>query len=208
MSELQHTTPQANSPSQSTAKAASTATATTTATATARRVNPNQSHLGLKAFIISASVVGTVAGWGVLASNQIGASAQLNSPIQTNNSTNTSTNTPVLLAQNDASRWVLPEVLAQSDIPPRVDEFRSNDTRPKHNRTTARQLPPPAAATDVNRVRPSAAKTAQNSSTDAPINVQPTAQPTVQPTVREVNVLPTPIQQRQPQAVARSRSSR
>ena len=200
MSELQHTTPQANSPSQSTAKAAPTATATTTATATARRVNPNQSHLGLKAFIISASVVGTVAGWGVLASNQIGASAQSNSPMQTNNSTNTS----VLLAQNDASRWVLPEVLAQSDSPPRVDEFRSNDTRPKQNRTTARQLPPPAAATDVNRVRSSAAKTAQNSSTDAPINAQPTAQPTV----REVNVLPAPIQKRQPQAVARSRSSR
>ena len=196
MSELQHTTPQANSPSQSTAKAASTATA--------RRANPNQSHLGLKAFIISASVVGTVAGWGVLASNQIGTSAQLNSPIQTNNSTNTSTNTSVLLAQNDASRWVLPEVLAQSDSPPRVDEFRSNDTRPKQNRTTARQLPPPAAATDVNRVRSSAAKTAQNSSTDAPINAQPTAQPTV----REVNVLPAPIQKRQPQAVARSRSSR
>ena len=196
MSELQHTTPQANSPSQSTAKVASTATA--------RRVNPNQSHLGLKAFIISASVVGTVAGWGVLANNQIGASAQSNSPIQTNASKNTS----VLLAQNDASRWVLPEVLAQNDSPPRVDEFRSNDIRPKQNRTTARQLPPPTAATDVNRVRSSAAKTAQNSSTDAPINAQPTAQPTVQPTVREVNVLPAPIQQRQPQAVARSRSSR
>lgn len=204
MSEFQHPTPQANSPSQSTAKAASTATATTTATATARRVNPNQSHLGLKAFIISASVVGTVAGWGVLASNQIGASAQSSLPIQTN----TSTNTSVLLAQNDASRWVLPEVLAQNDSPPRVDEFRSNDTRPKQNRTTARQLPPPAAATDVNRVRSSAAKIAQNSSTDAPINAQPAVQPKVQPTVREVNVLPAPIQQRQPQAVARSRSSR
>lgn len=191
MSELQHPTPQTNSP-QSTAKTASTANTT----APARRVNPNQSHLGLKAFIISASVLGTVAGWGVLANNQIGTSVQSNSSVQLNAS--------VLLAQNDASRWVLPEVLAQSDSPPRVDEFRSNDTRPKQNRTTARQLPPPAAATDVNRVRSSAAKTAQNSSSDAPINVQPA----VQPTVREVNVLPAPIQQRQPQAVARSRSSR
>ena len=195
MSELQHPTPQANSPSQSTAKAASTSTAT----APARRVNPNQSHLGLKAFIISASVVGTMAGWGVLANNQIGTSAQSNSSVQLN----TLTNASVLLAQNDASRWVLPNVLAQNDSPPRVDELRSNDSRPKQSRTV-RQLPPPAAATDVSRVRSSAAKTAQNSSTDAPINVQPA----VQPTVREVNVLPAPIQQRQPQAVARSRSSR
>ena len=156
----------------------------------------NQKHLGLKAFIISASVLGTVAGWGVLANNQIGTSVQSNSSVQLNAS--------VLSAQNDASRWALPEVLAQNDIPPRVGEVHSNDSQPKQSRTTARQLPPPAAATDVSRVRSSAAKTAQNSSSDAPINVQPA----VQPTVREVNVLPAPIQQRQPQAVARSRSSR
>ena len=191
MSELQHPTPQTNSP-QSTAKTASTANTT----APARRVNPNQSHLGLKAFIISASVLGTVAGWGVLANNQIGTSVQSNSSVQLNAS--------VLSAQNDASRWALPEALAQNDIPPRVGEVHSNDSQPKQSRTAARQLPPPAAATDVSRVRSSAAKTAQNSSSDAPINVQPA----VQPTVREVNVLPAPIQQRQPQAVARSRSSR
>jgi len=99
MSESKHTTAPSNPPSNGTAKVNSAATAT----AAARRVNPNQSHLGLKAFIISASVLGTVAGWGVLASNQVGAF--------TKSSSLTQSNEPTLPAPSGASRWALPDAL-------------------------------------------------------------------------------------------------
>lgn len=181
MSESKHITPPSNPSSNGTAKVNSATT-----TATARRVNPNQSHLGLKAFIISASVLGTVAGWGVLASNQIGASAQ--------SSALTQSNEPALPVQSDASRWVLPDalpnVLAQNDA---SDLSNSSDSFDSFDKAS-RPLPPPKAAKDVNRARPSA----------APGNTTLSAQPKV----REVNVLPAPVQQRQPQAVARSRSSK
>ena len=177
MSESKHITPPSNPSSNGTAKVNSATT-----TATTRRVNPNQSHLGLKAFIISASVLGTVAGWGVLASNQIGASAQ--------SSALTQSNEPALPVQSDASRWVLPDalpnVLAQNDASDLSNSSNSFDRAP-------RPLPPSKAATDVNRARPSAA--------------QGNATISAQPKVREVNVLPAPVQQRQPRAVARSRSS-
>lgn len=181
MSESKHTTAPSNPSSNGTAKVNSATT-----TATTRRVNPNQSHLGLKAFIISASVLGTVAGWGVLASNQIGASAQ--------SSALTQSNEPALPVQSDASRWVLPDalpnVLAQNDA---SDLSNSSDSFDSFDKAS-RPLPPPKAAKDVNRARPSAAQ--GNTTLSA------------QPKVREVNVLPAPVQQRQPQAVARSRSSK
>ena len=181
MSESKHTTAASNPPSNGTAKVNSA----TTATAAARRVNPNQSHLGLKAFIISASVLGTVAGWGVLASNQVGAF--------TKSSSLTQSNEPALPVQSDASRWVLPDalpnVLAQNDA---SDLSNSSDSFDSFDKAS-RPLPPPKAAKDVNRARPSAAQ--GNTTLSA------------QPNVREVNVLPAPVQQRQPRAVARSRSS-
>ncbi len=178
MSESKHTTAPSNPPANGTTKVNSAATAT----AAARRVNPNQSHLGLKAFIISASVLGTVAGWGVLASNQVGAF--------TKSSSLTQSNEPALPVQSDASRWVLPDalpnVLAQNDASDLSNSSNSFDRAP-------RPLPPSKVATDVNRARPSAA--------------QGNATISAQPKIREVNVLPAPVQQRQPRAVARSRSS-
>lgn len=159
---------------------------TTSAAPKVRQANPNQSHLGLKAFIISTSVLGTMAGWGVLAATQGTLSAQAKPTA--------STTEPAPSQGADSLRWVLPDVVAKNDVP-------------RASVSNAKNTPPgaPPAVRDVKR----------NVSPNVQSNIQTNIQPNVSQVpnvsnIREVNVLPAPPVQpaRRPNAVVRSSSSR
>ena len=193
MSELQHPTPQTNSP-QSTAKTASTANTT----APARRVNPNQSHLGLKAFIISASVLGTVAGWGVLANQSNGLASNTPAPNTafesvTDNGNSTIGRMSDLLVENDMqpmrshSRW-------RHSAPEMYGDDRGAgsyvDERDNH-----RPVPPVARSQGAPSAPITRAVPTPRASAPSDNNNQ-------------ADVWQPPVQQNYPAPVARSRSSR
>ncbi len=161
---------------------------TTSAAPKVRQAKPNQSHLGLKAFIISTSVLGTMAGWGVLAATQGTPSVQAKPTA--------STTEPAASQGADSLRWVLPDVVAKNDVP-RASASNAKNTLP----AAPRANPAPPAVRDVKR----------NVSPNVQSNIQPNVPqvPNVS-NIREVNALPAPPVQpaRRPKAVVRSSSSR
>ena len=165
---------------------------TTSAAPKVRQAKPNQSHLGLKAFIISTSVLGTMAGWGVLAATQGTPSVQAKPTA--------STTEPAASQGADSLRWVLPDVVAKNDVP-RASASNAKNTLP----AAPRANPAPPAVRDVKR----------NVSPNVQSNIQTNIQPNVPQVpnvsnIREVNALPAPPVQpaRRPKAVVRSSSSR
>lgn len=168
---------------------------TTSAAPKVRQANSNQSHLGLKAFIISTSVLGTMAGWGVLAGTQGTPAAQAKPTA--------STTEPAPSQETDSLRWVLPDVVAKNDVP-RASASNAKNTLP----AAPRANPAPPAVRDVKR----------NVSPNVQSNIQTNIQPNVPQvsqvpnvsSIREVNALPAPPVQpaRRPKAVVRSSSSR
>ena len=161
---------------------------TTSAAPKVRQAKPNQSHLGLKAFIISTSVLGTMAGWGVLAATQGTPAAQAKPTA--------STTEPAQRQGTDSLRWVMPDVVAKNDVP-RASASNAKNTLP----AAPRANPAPPAVRDVKR----------NVSPNVQSNIQPNVPqvPNVS-NIREVNALPAPPVQpaRRPKAVVRSSSSR
>lgn len=164
----------------------------TATTATARRANPNQSHLGLKSLIISSSIMGTVVGWGVLASTSVpqaqagdaNATAKVNAGLS-----------------SDSLLWAVPNVLARNDVPP-VKKTASPVPR------IVSSMPPIPRAVPSTVQNTGAGRSTQTQATPKiQSNVASNSALSAPSGVREVHALPS-VQPRQVQPVARSHSSR
>ncbi len=158
----------------------------------------NQKHLGLKAFIISASVLGTVAGWGVLANQSNGLASNTPAPNTafesvTDNGNSTIGRMSDLLVENDMqpmrshSRW-------RHSAPEMYGDDRGAgsyvDERDNH-----RPVPPVARSQGAPSAPITRAVPTPRASAPSDNNNQ-------------ADVWQPPVQQNYPAPVARSRSSR
>ncbi len=154
-----------------------------TTMSTARRANPNQNHFGIKAFIISTSIAGTLAGWGVLVNNELSKNGLV--PTQTTNAeTEASVVSDAVSTQgSNTLNRIATDTLASNEVSLRVREPQVQSSQAK----------PPT-------------------SVDAGSHARPTESTALQPKIREVKVLSAPVASAttpaRPKAVARSRSSR
>lgn len=163
-------------PTQTAATHASKANSTKPAS----RAHPNQSHLGLKACIISTSVLGTVAGWAVLVDGQSAPMASADPVNAPSNSVKASASSFI-----DTLGWALPDVVARNNPSARVIKERRINVD-----------------SNVNVPLPKTSETAHTQSNVREVPVLPA------PAARQPNPQYQPPRPRPVQPVARSQSSR
>lgn len=154
-----------------------------TTMSTARRANPNQNHFGIKAFIISTSIAGTLAGWGVLVNNELSKNELVSTQTMKTDAEASVASDAVSTQSSNTLNRIAADTLASNEVKPRVREsqVQSSQTKP-------------------------------SASLNAGSRARPTESTALQPKIREVEILPSPAASAttpaRPKAVVRSRSSR